>query len=115
MNVIVEHDLIPGEWTPVGPPVADDGDDALRSGSLSSTDEEGTRTLYLFGWYEGDGPKLWRSRSGADLELTDERGWPRRVVLSDALDVVAELTEEPTTLRLRQHGHWLTVRLRCVP
>jgi hypothetical protein len=116
MNLIIEHDIVPGEWTPTpGPPVADSGPE-LRSGSLSSTEDDGTRTIYMFGWHDGDGPKLWKSRSGADIEAFDEKGWPRRIITSEALDVVEELTvDKPTVLRLRQKGREFSVRFRLVP
>lgn len=115
MKIIVEHDLIPGEWTSVGPDVADVGDEVLRTGSLSSEDEDGTRTMYMFGWHDGEGPTLWRSKGGADAELSDDRGRPRRVLFSTGLEVVEKLTpEKPTELRLRQRGVWINLRLRLV-
>jgi hypothetical protein len=113
VRLVVEHDIT-GEWVETGPPVADEGD-ALRSGSLSTESEEG-RQVYVFGWQDGDGPAVWRSLRGADIEAVDENRWPRRVLLTTGLEVVHRLVPgDSTTLTLCQKGHIFHARLRLEP
>lgn len=64
-------------------------------GSISD-ESSGTREVHLFGWYEGDGPAVWRSVGGADVENAVVR-----VVASVRLEKLADLDGGPFELPYR--------------
>src|SRR5205823_3737951 len=68
------------EWRPVGSVSEDE-----PPGSISSHGV--VREVYLFGWIDSDGPCLWRSKAGVDIENPAVRE-----VHSTGLDRLADLT-----------------------
>lgn len=77
-------------------------------GSLSSYEPQG-RQVYVFGWLvAGEGPGVWRSASGADVEVSTFRQ-----VVTTGLVHVADLTTGPHQMTLRRaEGGTRVVRLR---
>lgn len=82
--------------------------DSVLPGSISSTDEAGHREVYIFGWVEGDGPGVWRSRLGIDVEIQMLR-------VTDALlglEKLSDLDDPYELLVRRPDGRQMTVRFR---
>lgn len=103
--VIVEVDH-GGEWSRVGRDVTPD----VQPGSLSSeTPDGGPRQVFMFGWFDGTGPAVWRSPRGVDIES----GADRLVLASSGFEQVADLTEGPWELDQHLAGHVNRIRIRA--
>lgn len=97
-------------WRTVSPPVTR----WLPPGSISSEDPEG-RQVYLFGWVDGEGPGVWRSKGGFDEELGAGREF-RNVFPMEGLELLAELEDGPYVTEWRRPGGTeIRVRFRLVP
>jgi hypothetical protein len=94
---------VEGQWKRVGS-VAE----FLPGGSISSEEPDG-RQVYIFGWVAGDGPAVWRSTGGFDVENP-----AIREISSVGLDRLADLHQGPFELQWWRHGKAIAVRFRVV-
>lgn len=97
--------LGPDGWVPVGGSIPE----FMPPGSMSTAGPTG-RDVFMFGWYEGDGPAVWRSVGGVDIETSAVRA-----IMTSQIEKVADLEEGP--YELTRHGETgpMQVRLSVVP
>lgn len=74
-----------------------------------SNDEPNGRQIYMFGWYEGDGPCVWRSTGGADLanDVTRE-------ITTMGLEKLADVARSPYEMKFWRNGLSMPIRFREV-
>lgn len=92
MNQVRVDALVDGKAIPIGE-VAD----FLPPGSVSSDEPDGTRRIYVFGWYDDD-LGVWESHLGIDVQTDAVRN-----VISADLEKVSDLTE-PYDLTIYRNG-----------
>lgn len=104
MKVVVE--MSPnGTWHPAGPELGPDDLPGSMSNTAAGSDQ---RDVYVFGWQDGDGPAVWHSRLGLDVELGSLRS-----ITTLTLDKVADLTEGPFHFdRTMANGAVIPLRFR---
>ena len=92
-------------WVPMGPLVRPD----MPPASMTSTPRNGLRQVYVFGWWRGRGPALWRSAGGVDVETGIARE-----INSIGMIHLEDLTTTPHLLTLFKGRVALTIRLQVV-
>lgn len=81
-----------GDWHQVGAVT-----DQQPPGSIGTTDDEGRDQVYVFGWLDGQGPAIWRSKAGVDITSPLVR-----LITSVGLELVADLDSGPHEMTWRR-------------
>lgn len=100
-EVVVEIDT-GGGWRRAG-----SQSEAEPPGSLSSDDGSG-RQVYIFGWYDGEGPAVWRAEGGYDVSNEAVRN-----IVTVGLVKVADLDAGPYEMEFRRRGQSTPLRIRA--
>lgn len=102
-EVVMEMKAPRGDWKRLGSQCENE-----PPGSFSNNEPSG-RQVYVFGWHEDDGPAVWHSESGFDIENSAVRD-----IHSLSLKKIADLANGPFEMNWHRSGVSVPLRFRVV-